>query len=144
MNDFILNEQESYKNQDNNIIKKIVIVDKPLELLRKMLKFIDISFSDINNLEGKIIVRDILLTESVQDHYQKYQKDLKKCGYKSGKLTSLHKNTNQKFPAINMLRQILKCHGFLLQPKIESIGYNKNTGQKLIKRYFTIMYKQSV
>jgi hypothetical protein len=142
MIDCIINDQESYKNEDSNILKKIVIVDKRLELLRKMLKFINISFSDINDLEGKIIVRDILLTESVQDYYQKYQEDFKKCGYKSGKLTSLHKNNiNQKFPAINMLRQILKCQGFLLQPKIESIGYNKNTGQKLIKRYFTIMHK---
>ena len=140
MNDLSLNEQEPYKNEDCDI-KQIVLVNKPLELLKKMLNFINISFSDINELEGKIIVRDILLTESVQDHYQKYQEDLKKCGYKSGKLTSLHKNTNQKFPAINMLRQILKCQGFLLQPKIESIGYNKATGQKLVKRYFTITQK---
>ena len=131
-------------SSNTNNIKQIVIVDKPLELLKQMLNHININFNNIDELENKVISRDILLTESIQDQYQKYQLELKKCGYKSGKLTSLHKNnTKQKFPAINMIRQLLKCHNMLMTPKVESIGYNKSPGQKLVKRYFVISKKET-
>ena len=65
---------------------------------------------------------------------------IRSSGYKSGKLTSLHKNneTHQKFPAINMVRQVLKCNGFKLTPYVVSIGYDQDTGKKLTKRYFNI------
>tara|TARA_Y200000002_G_scaffold380371_1_gene391695 strand:+ start:611 stop:1036 length:426 start_codon:yes stop_codon:yes gene_type:complete len=122
---------------DKSSIKNIVIVDKSVNLLKKLLNHINVTFKDKQELEEVTISRDVLLTQQIQDVFQTYQNELKEHGYKSGKLTSLHKNNvKQKFPAINMLRQILKCNGILMKPKIESIGYNRITGQKIVKRSF--------
>jgi len=126
-----------HNNPDKSSIKNIVIVDKSVNLLKKLLNHINVTFKDKQELEEVTISRDVLLTQQIQDVFQTYQNELKEHGYKSGKLTSLHKNNvKQKFPAINMLRQILKCNGILMKPKIESIGYNRITGQKIVKRSF--------
>ena len=60
--------------------------------------------------------------------------------YKSHKLTCLHNNSldKQKFPTINMIRQILKCNNFKLQPYIVCNGYEKNTNNKILERFFSI------
>ena len=126
-------------NSNKSNIKNIIIVDKSLNLLKKLLNHLNVTFQDKTELEDVIISRDNLLTQEIQDVFQTYQNELKEHGYKSGKLTSLHKNNlKQKFPAINMLRQILKCNGILMKPKIESIGYNRVTGQKIVKRNFIL------
>lgn len=127
-------------NNSNKLnIKNIILVDKSLNLLKKLLSHIGVNFQNKYELEDLIIYRDKLLSKQIQDEFQTYQNELKEHGYKSGKLTSLHKNNlKQKFPAINMLRQILKCNGILMKPKIESIGYNGVTGQKIVKRNFIL------
>ena len=63
-----------------------------------------------------------------------------KSKYKSNALTCLHKNSieKQKFPAVNFMRQILKCNGFKLKGHYISNGYNKKTGQKILKRIYNI------
>ena len=132
-------DTDLHNNPDKSSIKNIVIVDKSVNLLKKLLNHINVTFKDKQELEEVTISRDVLLTQQIQDVFQTYQNELKEHGYKSGKLTSLHKNNvKQKFPAINMLRQILKCNGILMKPKIESIGYNRITGQKIVKRSFVL------
>ena len=61
--------------------------------------------------------------------------------YKSNSLTCLHSNSldKQKFPGINYLRQILKCNSLKLKGRYLSAGYNKSTGQKILKRVYTIL-----
>ena len=138
-----MNNEKDINEIDNNI-KNIVIVDKSLNLLKKLLNHLNVTFDDKQELEDIIISRDILLNQHIQDVFQTYQNELKGHGYKSGKLTSLHKNNlKQKFPAINMLRQILKCNGILMKPKIESIGYNRVTGQKIVKRNFILKLSEN-
>jgi len=59
--------------------------------------------------------------------------------YKSHKLTCLHNNSleKQKFPTINMIRQILKCNKLKLEPYVIFKGtWNK---QKMFERYFKII-----
>ena len=60
--------------------------------------------------------------------------------YKSHTLTCLHNNSldKQKFPTINMIRQILKCNNLKLQPFIMCKGYDPITHKKLLERYFDI------
>jgi hypothetical protein len=62
---------------------------------------------------------------------------LKKC-YPSDKLTSLHYNatSKQRFPGVNILRQILRIHGYKMRPVVRCMGYDK--GRKLIKRSYLI------
>ena len=46
-----------------------------------------------------------------------------------------HKNSleKQKFPTINMIRQILKCNELKLQPYIVCKGYDKITKEKILE-----------
>ena len=63
-----------------------------------------------------------------------------KSKYKSTSLTCLHKNSmeKQKFPAINFIRQILKCNGYILNGYYICNGYNKHNGAKLLNRFYNI------
>ncbi len=60
--------------------------------------------------------------------------------YNSNFLTCLHTNSTnkQKLPAVNFLRQILKCNNYKLSGYYVSLGYNKSTGHKQLKRLYKI------
>lgn len=91
-------------------------------------------------LNGLWIPRDIL----VQNNDEKYElmwKELPKIKkiYSSSALTSLQNNATltQKWPMLNLIRQILKVNGYNMNPIRKSDGYDK-TGKKKYKRYFLI------
>ena len=64
-----------------------------------------------------------------------------KTKYKSNMLTCLHTNSldKQAFPAINFVRQILKCNNMKLKGRYLNLGNNKTTGQKILKRVYSIV-----
>ena len=108
------------------------------KLLLKLLKIINIDIDDKDSLLNYTFERDILLDQNVIDKYYEMIKNLKK-NYTSDILTCLHTNSTikQRFPGINMLRQILKCNGLKLKPKVVSMGYIGDV--KMVKRFFTIV-----
>ena len=114
---------------------------KNKELIVKIFKFLEIEIKEIDDLIGLEIERDILLTNEAVIFLKSLQNEVKECGYKSGVLTSLFKNnlTKQKWPALNAVRQILKCNKIKMQPVAKSNGYNKTTGKKNIIRTFTLI-----
>jgi hypothetical protein len=59
--------------------------------------------------------------------------------FSSSKMTSLHKNAsnNQKWPLLNLLRQLLNVYGFNMKPLRKSDGYDEN-GVKKYERFFLI------
>jgi len=61
--------------------------------------------------------------------------------YNSNFLTCLHTNSTnkQKLPAVNFIRQILKCNNYKLFGYYVSLGYNKSTGHKQLKRLYKII-----
>ena len=145
--DFQLKKNIDHKK--NIEIKKIKITNKQKitqDLLKKMLLFFNINFVNIKDLINIELERNSFLTPEVVEHFQKFKNEFKNLGYKTGKLTSLHKNNlvKQKFPAINMLRQLLKCNNLLLKPLIKSNGYDKISGRKNTIRYFIIKEKESI
>jgi hypothetical protein len=109
-----------------------------LEIIKKMFSIINITIENLEDLELVELDRDLLLKEPINNEFSKLIDSSKKV-YNSSKLTSLHKNRleKQKFPAINLLRQILKCNNYKLGPKTTSLGYHKN-GKKIIKRSYII------
>lgn len=111
-----------------------------LQILKSILSYVNIDFVSTESLIGTEINREQLLNDNTLEKFKNLQLEIKKAGYSSCKLTSLHKNndTKQKFPAINMMRQILKCNNLWLKPVEKSLGYNKTTGAKIVKRYFVI------
>lgn len=110
-----------------------------IENLKKIFKILNIDISEISDLENIEISRDLLLTKNINIELNKLLDECKNF-YKSSKLTCLHNNKEdkQKFPAVNLLRQILKCNNLKLTPKIISLGYSKISGKKLIKRTYII------
>ena len=116
------------------------IEEEGQQLIKEMLAKIGLKFENIDDIEGQIIERDILLTDEVSSFLLSFQEKIKNSGYKTGTLTSLHKNNNEKqrWPEVNILRQLLKCNQFRLKPFTKSNGYNKTTGKKNVLRFYRI------
>ena len=94
------------------------------------------SYEDLNDLTiSNSYLRNKKINKKIVEMIPK-----KKKKYKSHKLTCLHKNSldKQKFPTINMIRQILKCNDLKLQPYTVCKGYNKKKKKKILERYFVI------
>ena len=67
-------------NSNKSNIKNIIRVDKSLNLLKKLLNHLNVTFQDKTELEDVIISRDNLLTQEIQDVFQTYQNELKEHG----------------------------------------------------------------
>ena len=97
----------------------------------------NISCNSLDNLDGILIERDILLGNK----YDLIKNDIPKLKeiIKSTFNTSVQKNAeqNQRWPLINLLRQLLKNYGYQLVPKRIANGYTKD-GTKIYKRLFEI------
>ena len=112
------------------------------DLLIDLFQSLDLDFnvSNLDDLFSLTISQDKLKDkELINKLYEKID-DLK-IFYNSNMLTCLHKNSlhKQKFPALNMLRQICKCNGLKLYPFTISRGYDKVSGRKIIDRYYKII-----
>ena len=116
-------------------------MDKKQELLFELLKIIDIDISKKEDLINIVIDQNSLKQQHIIEKYYKLIPELKKK-YNSEMLTCLHKNSlkKQKFPAVNTLRQILKCNKLKLKPYVVSNGYDKSIGKKLVERKYVINY----
>lgn len=107
------------------------------QLMQKLLQVIGINVETLDDLFGRTVERDILLQSEIIQIYFKMIPELK-SEYYSDMLSCLHKNSlkKQRFPAICMLRQMCKTNGVILTPKAISMGYDKSSGKKLVKRLF--------
>ena len=112
---------------------------KQIELLLRMFKLLNYDIEDVSELTNLTIQRDILLHKNTKQKFLDLIPEFKLV-YKSSYLNCLHDNSiyKQKFPAINIMRQVLKCNYLSLTPKIVSNGYEKVTGKKKVSRIFTI------
>ena len=100
---------------------------------------LDLNVNNLDDLFSLTISQDKLKDkELINKLYEKID-DLK-IFYNSNMLTCLHKNSlhKQKFPALNMLRQICKCNGLKMYPFVISRGYDKVSGRKIMDRYYKI------
>lgn len=95
----------------------------------------------VNNLEkldGTLLDRDAFLNDEVYGRVKLKVEQLKQF-FSSSLLTSLQENagTKQKFPLINIVRQLLKVKYYHMTPIRKANGYDK-TGKKLYKRFFLV------
>ena len=92
----------------------------------------------LNLIDGMLIPREILLSDERYENVKKYIPSLKEV-YSSSYMTSLQKtaSSNQKWPLINIIRQILKTVDYNLKPIRLSDGYTK-ARKKKYKRLFKI------
>ena len=110
---------------------------------KTILKIIGIEFNDVDDLNGLTILRDQLLSDNKYEEVKKLLPELKKI-YSSSLMTSLQKNADksQKWPLLNLLRQILSTHNYKMEPIRKSDGYTLE-GVKKYKRYFLIKNKSN-
>ena len=113
-------------------------------IIKNFLNKCNIVFESFEQLDGMSIPRDILLSKEVYDEVKKDIDDIKRF-YSSGSMTSLQKNagTSQKWPLLNLVRQILKTNNYLMHPIRKSNGYTKD-GKKKYLRYFILKKIKSI
>ena len=85
-----------------------------------------------------MIPREQLLSDLKYDEIKKLIPELKKI-YSSSFMTGLQKNAdkNQKWPLLNLIRQILNAYNYEMEPIRKSDGYTLE-GIKKYKRFFQI------
>jgi len=104
-------------------------------------KSIGIEFDTLLELNGLFIPREMLLSDNKYDEIKKLIPDLKK-NYSSSLMTSLQKTAekSQKWPLLNLVRQILNTYNFKMEPVRKADGYTLD-GIKKYKRFFLIKKK---
>lgn len=90
------------------------------------------------SLHGQLIPREVLLNNSLYNNIKQRIPDLKKL-FSSSAMTSLQQSaeTNQKWPLLNLVRQILHGYKYNMKPIRKSDGYTPE-GVKKYKRFFQI------
>jgi len=112
------------------------------EVSRKILSKLGLQFENENTLIEMLLPRETFIDElSIYDSIKSNISELKTI-FSSSSLTSLQKQagTNQKWPLLNLVRQILNVYGFQMKPIRKSDGYTAD-GVKKFKRYFFITKK---
>ena len=104
-------------------------------------KSIGIEFETLLDLNGLFIPREMLLSDNKYDEIKKLIPDLKK-NYSSSLMTSLQKTAekSQKWPLLNLVRQILNTYNYKMEPVRKADGYTFD-GIKKYKRFFLIKKK---
>ena len=97
-----------------------------------------IQFKVPKELDGVILSREIFLSPETYQKVKPKIEDMKKK-FSSSSLTSLHKmaGETQKWPLLNLVRQILKVYKYRMDPVRKSDGSDE-TGKKKYKRFFRI------
>lgn len=108
---------------------------------KHILQEVGINIQEISDIGELLIPREQLLSDIKYAEIKKIIPDLKKK-YSSSFMTSLQKNANniQKWPLLNLVRQILNVYNYKMNPIRKSDGYTPE-GVKKFKRFFLITLK---
>lgn len=92
----------------------------------------------IDTLNGLLIPREQLLDDGIYDKIKNNIPKLKQF-FSSSYMTALqsHADTQQKWPLLNLIRQLLRSYDYKLLPKRLCDGYTSD-GKKKYKRVFII------
>ncbi len=111
--------------------------------IKTIFKIIGLEINDFHELNGLTISREILLSDDKYDEIKYIIPHLKKK-FSSSFMTSLQKNAekSQKWPLLNLVRQLLHIYGYNMEPIRKADGYTLE-GVKKYKRYFLINKKNT-
>lgn len=136
--------EENNEQTNEKIEKNSEILEKNMEKKENIaiyiLKLAGLQLEDVSELTGCLIPRDLLLSSSKYEIIREHLNKLKgKDSFSSSYLTSLHKDADkkQKWPLLNLVRQILKVKNYRMKPVRKSAGKTKD-GKKKYIRYFMI------
>jgi len=132
-----MNKEEKIENNtDNNNT-----VNNNIDKHNKMINFLNkasIVCNNINDLNGMLIPREIFMNEERYKNIKEDIPELKKI-FSSSYLTSLQETAQdkQRWPLLNLIRQLLRSCNYKLTPKRVSDGYTLD-GKKKYKRMFIV------
>ena len=108
------------------------------DVCKKFLNNSGIAFENLHELDGQIISRELLLNPLKYVEMKDEIINLKK-NYSSTSLTGLHNcaDIKQRWPLLNIVRQLLNVYNMDMKPLRKSDGYEV-TGKKKYKRFFII------
>lgn len=108
------------------------------EVSKLILKKVGLEFNNENNLNEQTIPRDQLLCDKKYEEVKILIPELRKV-LSSSFMTGLQNNAAglQKWPLLNLTRQILSAYKYHMTPIRKSDGYTKD-GVKKYKRFFQI------
>lgn len=112
--------------------------EEKIIIIVKCLNACGVSCKNLFELNGMILYRNNLIFPNYYNNIKAIIYELKKI-LSSSMYTSLHMEADkkQKFPLVNLIRQILKSIDYKLTPKRISDGYTAD-GVKKYKRIFII------
>ena len=115
-------------------------MDDNSKLILKMAGF---EIDELKDIDGLVTPRESLISDDKYDEIKKLIPELKKH-YSSSFMTSLQTNaeTSQKWPLLNLIRQLLNVYNYKMEPIRKSDGYTLE-GVKKYKRYFQIKKRMS-
>jgi hypothetical protein len=115
-----------------------MIGETDLKIIKLFFSNCGINFENLQDLDGMIINRELLLSENTYLKIKPMINDLKKI-FSSSSHTSMQiiAFKKQRWPLINIVRQILRSCEYILVPKRISDGYDKY-GKKQFRRIFII------
>tara|TARA_B110001450_G_C17499684_1_gene431755 strand:- start:383 stop:835 length:453 start_codon:yes stop_codon:yes gene_type:complete len=127
-----------YKRHNEKFKQEEELNKIKLNILKDLFSVLHINIESKFDLINVELDRSCLLSEPFYSYAINYKKNLKKI-YKSSNYNCLHSNseTKQKFPSINLIRQVLKSNQLRLYPHYRSLGYDDNK-KKIVQRYFII------
>ena len=104
-----------------------------------MLNACGIICNSFKELDGLLIQREVLINDERYAQIIKSELPALKTHFSSSYLTSLQSTatSKQKFPLLNLIRQLLRSCNFKLTPKRISDGYTL-AGDKKYKRMFVV------
>jgi len=108
------------------------------ESSKKVFQVVGIQLETIADLNGLMIPRELVISYVKYDEVKKLIPELKGV-FSSSYMTSLQQNASeeQKWPLLNLIRQILKWYQYDMVPIRKSDGYTLE-GVKKYKRFFHI------
>lgn len=111
--------------------------------IKEIFQNIGFEINQLEELNEISISREVLLSDNKYDEIKHLIPKLKKK-YSSSFMTSLQKNADkfQKWPLLNLIRQILHINGYKMMPIRKADGYTLE-GVKKYKRYF-IIHKKNI
>jgi hypothetical protein len=109
-----------------------------IDHIKSFLNKCKIVIQHFDDLNGMLLPREIFLDKEIYNSVKEDISILKQL-FTSSALTSLQSNAEetQKWPLLNLVRQILRSCHYKMTPKRVSAGYTKE-GKKIYKRMFII------
>lgn len=107
-------------------------------LVMSIFATIGVQCKDLKELDGQLVPREVFLDAARYERVQPKLASLKKF-LSSSALTSLQNTAGlvQRWPSINLARQLLKIYDYSMEPVRRSDGYDDD-GKKRYRRYFLI------